>query len=148
MCDPHGLQRFIDAQGPMLPQVKAELRAGIKRTHWMWFIFPQIAGLGYSATAQTYAIASMDEAQAYLAHPLLGQRLLECTGLVNQIQGRSARAILGSPDDLKFRSSMTLFAEAAPHQTIFTDALTKYFGGEPDLHTLKLLGPLGKTAPS
>jgi uncharacterized protein (DUF1810 family) len=107
MTDPFELQRFVDAQAPVYAEVMSELRNGRKRSHWMWFIFPQIAGLGHSAMARRYAIASHDEAVAYLAHPILGPRLRECTQVVCNIQGRSIEQILGSPDDIKFRSSMT-----------------------------------------
>ena len=140
MDDGHDLQRFVDAQAPVYAAVLAELRAGAKRSHWMWFVFPQIAGLGHSSTARHYAIASLEEAQAYLAHPVLGERLLTCTVLINQVQGRSAHAIFGSPDDMKFRSSMTLFARAAPSVPAFSEALGRYFAGEPDPLTLDLLG--------
>src|ERR1700735_2862975 len=127
MVDPYDLQRFVDAQAPVIDRVCEELAQGRKRSHWMWFIFPQIAGLGFSAMAQRYAIASLDEAWAYLRHPLLGPRLEDCTRLVLAVSGRSATEILGSPDDMKFRSSMTLFAQAAPDQAIFAEALRKYF---------------------
>jgi len=133
------LQRFVDAQAPLYAAVLAELRAGRKRSHWMWFIFPQIAGLGRSATAQHYAIASLDEARAYLAHPLLGARLRECSALVAAIEGHTADAIFAYPDDLKFHSSMTLFARASPSDTVFQACLDKYFGGAPDAATLELL---------
>ena len=139
MADPYDLQRFVDAQDPVYQRVCAELRNGRKDTHWMWFIFPQIRGLGSSSTAAAFAIESREEAEAYLAHPVLGPRLRECTGLVNQVEGRSAEQIFGYPDVLKFRSSMTLFASAASDNQIFQDALEKYFGGEPDPRTLKLL---------
>jgi uncharacterized protein (DUF1810 family) len=139
MDDPHDLQRFVDAQAPVIDQVRDELAQGRKRSHWMWFIFPQIAGLGFSAMAQRYAIASLDEARAYLRHPLLGPRLEDCTRLVLAVSGRTATEILGSPDDMKFRSSMTLFAQAAPDQAIFAEALRKYFDGEPDPGTLQRL---------
>ena len=138
------LQRFLDAQAPVYDQVVAELTAGRKRTHWMWFVFPQIHGLGSSAMAQHYAIVSPDEAQAYLAHPVLGPRLRECTALVNASAGKEIVQILGYPDDLKFRSSMTLFAQAeraagndAP--TLFDEALSLFFDGVPDHATLELL---------
>ena len=137
--DPFRLQRFVDAQQPVYETVLAELRAGRKRSHWMWFIFPQIAGLGRSTTSQRYAIASLDEAVAYLAHPALGPRLRECSALVARIEGRSITEILGRPDDLKFRSSMTLFARAAPDEPIFAACLRKYFSGEPDPETLARL---------
>jgi len=137
--DPHNLQRFVDAQEPVYSQVLAELRAGRKRSHWIWFIFPQIAGLGSSSTSQLYAIRSLAEAQAYLQHPLLGQRLRECTQLVLSISNRAIDEILGYPDDLKFRSSMTLFAQTNSGDPLFDDALKKYFAGEPDSLTLERL---------
>ncbi len=132
MPDPFNFARFVQAQGPVLAQVRAELSAGRKRTHWMWFVFPQIAGLGHSATARHYAISSLAEARAYLAHPVLGPHLVECAGLVNQVEGRSVHDILGNPDDLKFHSSMTLFALAQPDAPVFRQALDKYFGGALD----------------
>ena len=135
MDDPFDLQRFVDAQEPVFEQVCKELRAGEKRTHWMWFVFPQIHGLGYSAMAQRYALTSREEASAYLMHPLLGVRLRDCTRLVNDVQGRSIRQIFGSPDDMKFHSSMTLFAHATQDNSIFIDALHRYFGGEFDRAT-------------
>jgi uncharacterized protein (DUF1810 family) len=116
--------------------VLSELRAGKKHSHWIWFIFPQIAGLGHSSTAQYYAIASLQEARAYVHHAILGPRLRECTALVNAVQGRSIHAILGSPDDMKFRSSMTLFSRAADENQPFLAALQKYFDGQPDSLTL------------
>src|SRR5262245_30173432 len=137
--DPFNLQRFIEAQNPVYADVCDELRRGRKTSHWMWFIFPQIQGLGHSHMAMKFAVSSLEEAKAYLLHRLLRDRLLECTELVNQVQGRSVEQILGYPDDLKFRSSMTLFAQADPSITLFNDALTKYFGGEPDRATLDLL---------
>jgi uncharacterized protein (DUF1810 family) len=130
--DPFDLQRFVDAQAPVYERVRAELKNGRKQSHWMWFIFPQIAGLGHSAMAQRYAISSLDEAKAYLAHAVLGRRLRECTRLVIQVAGKSAYDILGSPDDMKFHSCMTLFARAAPQDEVFTDALEKYFSGAED----------------
>jgi uncharacterized protein (DUF1810 family) len=133
------LERFVEAQEGIYARALAELRAGKKRSHWMWFIFPQIAGLGHSAMAQMYALASLDEAKAYLAHPLLGPRLRECCEAVLAVDGKSAHAIFGSPDDLKFRSSLTLFAEAAPSATVFSDLLRKYYSGEADLLTLQKL---------
>jgi uncharacterized protein (DUF1810 family) len=134
------LEKFVTAQAPVYQRVLAELRAARKQTHWMWFMFPQIAGLGRSATAQQYAIASLDSAAAYLAHPLLGARLRECCALVLAVDGRSANDIFGQPDDVKFRSSLTLFARAAPDQAIFTQCLEKYFGGVPDAATLAYIG--------
>lgn len=138
-ADPFRLQRFVDAQAGVYRQVIEELRAGRKRSHWMWFIFPQIRGLGFSAMAAAYAISSLNEARAYLAHPLLGPRLRECTALVNAVEGRTAGEIFGYPDDLKFRSSMTLFARAAQDNRVFRDALDKYFGGNEDAATLARL---------
>lgn len=139
MENPFELRRFIDAQDTVYHRVIAELRAGVKQSHWMWFVFPQVAGLGRSATAELYAIRSLDEAKAYLAHPLLGGRLRECTQLMLEVTGKSARQILGSPDDLKFFSSMTLFAHAAPDEAVFRDALAKYFDGQEDRMTVELL---------
>ena len=136
---PFDLERFVEAQAPIYSRVVSELRAGEKRSHWMWYIFPQIAGLGFSSISQRYAIASLDEAVAYLAHSVLGARLRECTALVNAIEGRELSDIFGYPDDLKFHSSMTLFAEAAPQEQVFQSALTKYFNGERDQATLKRL---------
>jgi len=135
MSDPYNLQRFVDAQDGVYANVRAELTAGRKRSHWMWFIFPQIAGLGFSAMAQRFAIGSRAEALAFLAHDVLGPRLIECTGLVMNVTGRSIHEILGSPDDLKFRSSMTLFA-AVSDNPLFTDAIAKYFAGAKDQATL------------
>jgi uncharacterized protein (DUF1810 family) len=139
MADPFNLDRFVQAQNPVLAQVRAELRAGHKRTHWMWFVFPQLAGLGRSDTARYYALASLEAARAYLAHPLLGPRLIECTNLVNAVEKRSAHQIFGSPDDLKFHSSMTLFVLAQPGEQAFSDALGKYFDGSPDRLTSEQL---------
>jgi uncharacterized protein (DUF1810 family) len=139
MADPHNLQRFVDAQNSVYQRVLSELKKGYKHSHWMWFIFPQIQGLGHSYMAQKYAIASKEEARAYLEHPVLGPRLRECTELVNAVAGRSIGEIFGSPDDMKFRSSMTLFAESTMDNKVFLDALEKYFGGEPDPLTLQLL---------
>jgi uncharacterized protein (DUF1810 family) len=139
MNDRFNLQRFVDAQNPVYDQVTQELRAGQKRSHWMWFIFPQIAGLGRSETTRHYAISSRQEAVAYLKDPVLGARLRECAELVINIEGRSIDRILGSPDDMKFRSSMTLFAHAGEDARIFRDALEKYFGGEEDRLTLERL---------
>ena len=140
MNDPYNLQRFVDAQEPVFDRVRAELRNGVKRSHWMWFIFPQIQGLGYSEFARKFAISSLDEAAAYLAHPVLGARLVECADLVNHVEGRSIGQIFGSPDDMKFQSSMTLFAHAAPDNPVFDDALQKYFAGQHDPATVRKLG--------
>jgi uncharacterized protein (DUF1810 family) len=139
MNDPYDLQRFVDAQDPVFEQVRAELGAGHKRGHWMWFIFPQLRGLGHSQMATRFAISSRDEAEAYLNHPVLGPRLRECTRLVMLVQGRSINQIFGYPDDLKFRSSMTLFASTASDNQIFKDALQKGFAGEPDRLTIERL---------
>lgn len=133
------LERFVQAQEPVIERVLAELRAGRKTSHWMWFVFPQIRGLGHSPTAQRFAIASRAEAEAYLRHPILGPRLRECARLVNEIEGRSVEEIFGYPDDLKFRSSMTLFANVTTDDRVFADALDKYFGGEHDRLTLEKL---------
>lgn len=135
MSDPYNLQRFVDAQDGVYANVRAELTAGRKRSHWMWFIFPQIAGLGFSAMAQRFAIGSRAEALAFLAHDVLGPRLIECTGLVMSVTGKTIHDILGSPDDLKFRSSLTLFA-AVSDNPLFTDAIAKYFAGAKDQATL------------
>lgn len=139
MGDPFDLQRFVDAQRTTFAQARAELLAGRKESHWMWFIFPQLEGLGRSETAQYYAIRSLDEARAYLEHPILGPRLVECTEIVNRIEGKSAYDIFGTPDDLKFRSSMTLFAQVALNQPVFEQALAKYFDSVPDPLTIARL---------
>ncbi len=139
MSDPYDLARFVAAQAPVYEAVRAELAAGRKQSHWMWFVFPQIAGLGVSPTAMRYAISSLAEAKAYLAHPLLGMRLRECIGLVLAIEGRSAIQIFGSIDAMKLRSCLTLFAVAAPGEKAFAEALAKYFDGERDPATLAKL---------
>ena len=139
MADPYNLHRFVDAQDPVYERVCRELRSGRKTSHWMWFVFPQLRSLGQSQMAHTYGIASRAEAEAYLQHPVLGSRLKECTRLVNLIKGRSIEDIFGYPDDLKFRSSMTLFASVEREDQTFKDALDKYFAGEPDPRTLELL---------
>ena len=126
MSDPYDLQRFVDAQNPVYDKVRAELRDGSKRSHWMWFVFPQIEGLGFSPLARKFAISSLAEAAAYLQHPVLGPRLAECTELVNHVEGRTIEQIFGYPDDLKFRSSMTLFAQATTDNQVFKAALAKY----------------------
>lgn len=133
------LERFVQAQDPVYATVLAELRSGHKRTHWMWFIFPQVAGLGHSEMAQRYAIADADEAAAYLAHPVLGARLRACAAIVAGLEERSAEEIFGHPDELKFRSSMTLFADVAPDEAVFQACIDKYFDGEPDAATLARL---------
>jgi uncharacterized protein (DUF1810 family) len=137
--DPFDLKRFVDAQAPVYRSVVDELRGGRKRSHWMWFIFPQLRGLGSSPMAARYGISSLEEARAYLRHNLLGPRLLECTQLVNQVQGRSIAEIFGSPDDLKLCSSMTLFARATDDNQDFVAVLTKYYRGQQDQLTLARL---------
>jgi len=148
MHDPYDLQRFVDAQQPVFETVKRELHAGCKQTHWMWFVFPQVKGLGHSDMARKFAISSHEEAEAYLNHSVLGNRLRECSKLVARHRDRSMEDIFGYSDTLKFRSSMTLFAHAAQHmqsvQTgsgneVFDECLRKYFNGEPDPLTLALL---------
>jgi uncharacterized protein (DUF1810 family) len=139
MTDRFNLERFVEAQEHVYDEVRRELRAGRKASHWMWFVFPQIAGLGHSPTSVRFAIASLDEAKAYLAHPLLGARLVECARLALEAEGRSAREIFGAIDEVKFRSSMTLFARAAPGEDVFRRCLDKYFAGAPDDATLARL---------
>jgi uncharacterized protein (DUF1810 family) len=137
--DPYQLQRFLDAQHGVYDQALAEVRNGRKRTHWMWFVFPQFAGLGFSSTAQFYAIQSAAEARAYLAHPILGPRLTECMEAALAVEGRTAHDIFGSPDDLKLRSSATLFAAVSPPDSVFERVLAKYYDGRPDAKTIELL---------
>jgi len=141
-CVVHDLRHFMHVQAQELAyeQALAELRDGRKQSHWMWYIFPQFDGLAFSATSRHYAIKSIDEAKAYLAHPLLGPRLLECAEAVLQIRARSAREILGSPDDLKLKSCATLFASVSPKESVFDRLLAQYYGDEPDQKTLELLG--------
>jgi uncharacterized protein (DUF1810 family) len=138
VSDPHNLQRFIDAQASTYETAVAELRAGSKQSHWMWFIFPQLAGLGRSPTAKFYGIASLDEARAYLRHPLLGPRLRQCVEALLPWKGRSAEQILGSIDAMKLRSSLTLFDRIEPHGA-FAAGLATFYAGEPDEQTLALL---------
>jgi uncharacterized protein (DUF1810 family) len=135
----YNLQRFVDAQAPVYAKVLDELRAGRKRSHWMWFIFPQAAGLGHSDMAQKYAIGSTDEAAAFLAHPVLGPRLRESAQLVAEIEDKPIDEIFDSPDDRKFQSSMTLFADVAPDEAVFQANLDKYFDGRADPATLERL---------
>jgi uncharacterized protein (DUF1810 family) len=139
MKDPFDLQRFVNAQNPVFEQVCSELRRGRKEGHWMWFVFPQLEGLGHSWMASKFGISSRDEAQAYLDHSVLGPRLKECTRLVNLVEGRSIEQIFGYPDNLKFRSSITLFSCVGSDSEVFVAALQKYFGGEPDHLTLERL---------
>ena len=135
--DPYDLQRFAAAQdaGGTYEQATAELRGGRKASHWMWFVFPQIAGLGYSPMSRTYAITSLDEARAYLAHPVLGARLIDCAAILTGLAGRTAEQIFGEVDAMKLRSSITLFIHAAPREPVFRQVLDQYFGGEPDSAT-------------
>ncbi|MCW2011162.1 DUF1810 domain-containing protein [Bradyrhizobium ottawaense] len=146
MTDPLDLERFVTAQNTVFRDVRGELARGRKQTRWMWFVFPQIAGLGFSAMSQRYAIGSRAEAKAYLAHPVLGPRLVECTRLVLAVDGRTINAILGAPDDAKFRSSMTLFG-AVSDEPVFGEALARYFAGERDAATLEILSKLDRQAP-
>jgi uncharacterized protein (DUF1810 family) len=139
MHDPLPLQRFVDAQNPIFHHVLDELRAGYKQRHWIWFVFPQVQGLGSSAMAQHYGISSITEAQAYLAHPVLGPRITECTRLVNLVEGRTAEQIFGPVDALKFRSSMTLFSQVEGTDACFAEALQKYYAGQLDQLTLDKL---------
>ena len=139
MSDPFDLNRFLEAQNPLFEEVQAELRRGCKVGHWMWFVFPQLKDLGSSQMAKKFGISSKAEAEAYLAHPILGARLTECTRLVNLVDGHSIEEIFGDVDAVKFRSSTTLFAHVAGDASVFTDALRKYFGGRPDQVTLDLL---------
>ncbi len=134
--DPYNLARFVQAQESIYSDVRLELRAGRKTSHWMWFIFPQIKGLGHSATADLYGISSEGEAEAYLDHPILGERLIECVKWVNEVQSRTAEQIFGYPDYMKFHSCLTLFSQVAPDEKIFEEALIKYFDGRLDPLTL------------
>jgi uncharacterized protein (DUF1810 family) len=138
--DPYGLNRFISAQEGVYDRVLAELRDGLKRSHWMWYIFPQIDGLGFSSTSRLYAIKSLEEARLYLSHPILGARLKECAEAVLSVQGRSASDIFGYPDDMKLQSSMTLFALADGPGSVFERVLEKYYQGKRDARTLQIVG--------
>ena len=138
-ADPHDLQRFLDAQDSVYGEVLSELRKGLKTGHWMWFIFPQLRVLGSSPLSVKYGVSSLDEARAYMKHPILSARLIECTELVTRVSGRSIDEIFGHIDSLKFRSCMTLFAQASPENGIFKDALKKYFSGDYDNETMKRL---------
>jgi uncharacterized protein (DUF1810 family) len=138
--DPDDLSRFVEAQQLIYSRTLAEIRSGRKRSHWMWFTFPQLTGLGFSATSRLYAIRNLAEAEAYLAHPILGPRLEECAEAVLAVEGRSVLEIFGSPDDMKLRSCATLFACVSQAGSVFHRLLDKYFGGEPDDWTLRLLG--------
>ena len=138
--DPHDLNRFVQAQAGVYDRALAEIRSGRKRSHWMWFIFPQFDGLGFSSTSKHYALKSIAEAKAYLSHPVLGPRLMECAGAALSVQGRTAHEIFGSPDDLKLRSCATLFASVSQPGSVFDQLLDKYYQGERDSKTLHLLG--------
>lgn len=144
--DPYNLVRFVEAQDPVYQDVVRELSAGRKRTHWIWFIFPQIDGLGHSTMARRYAIKNLGEARAYLNHPILGKRLLDCAQLVGAIEGRSISEIFGFPDDLKFRSSMTLFSQGGDEKKVFEALISKYFAGHHDERTIEILNQLKKSA--
>ena len=139
MRDPYDLQRFITAQAPVYAQALAEIRAGRKQTHWMWFVFPQLAALGRSPTARRYGLSGLAEAQAYFDHPVLGPRLVASVRALMYVHFRTAHDIFGSPDDLKLRSCLTLFSRAVPREPIFGEALARYFAGQPDPLTLELL---------
>jgi uncharacterized protein (DUF1810 family) len=141
--DPHDLGRFVDAQAGDYEQALAEIRSGRKRSHWMWYVFPQIDGLGFSSMSRRYSIKSLDEARAYLDHPVLGPRLVECAEAALGVEGRSAYEIFGSPDDMKLRSSATLFASVTPAYSVFARLLDKYFDGKRDGKTLGLLEAAG-----
>ncbi len=139
MADPYNLQRFVDAQQDVYASVLSELKQGRKRGHWIWFIFPQLKGLGHSANSEFFGIASLQEARVYLQHPVLGSRLGECTQLVNAVEGRYAEDIFGEIDAIKFRSCMTLFAKATSQNQVFMRALLKFFAGEFDPTTIRYL---------
>jgi uncharacterized protein (DUF1810 family) len=139
LSDPYDLERFVEAQSRVWEQVRSELRAGSKRGHWMWFVFPQMKGLGMSETSRFYGIASREEAVAYLKHPELGPRLVECTRLMLSVKARTAGQILGEVDAMKFHSAMTLFAEVSLRETAFAEAIERYFDGERDAATLEIL---------
>lgn len=138
--DPYDLNRFVRAQEGAYAQALAEIKAGRKRSHWMWYVFPQLDGLAFSPTSKYYAIKGPEEARAYLQHPVLGSRLLECAEAALGVEGRTVSEIFGSPDDLKLRSCATLFAHVSPPGSVFERLLSKYYQGEPDGKTLRLLG--------
>jgi uncharacterized protein (DUF1810 family) len=137
--DAFNLKRFVEAQDPVYDAVLGELERGHKRTHWMWFVFPQLAALGSSTTAKHFGIHSLEEARAYLRHPILGERLRRCCEIVASVQGRTAHEVFGYPDELKFKSCLTLFELAAPQEPVFARCLQKYYGGERDERTLALM---------
>lgn len=138
--DPYDLHRFVQAQEGDYERALSEIGGGRKRSHWMWYIFPQYEGLGFSSISRRYAIKSVNEAEAYLQHPVLGPRLAECAAAALRVEGRSASEIFGSPDDLKLRSSATLFAYVSPAGSVFSQLLEKFFQGQPDKRTLELIG--------
>jgi uncharacterized protein (DUF1810 family) len=146
--DPHDLNRFVQAQQGVYPQALSEIRSGRKRSHWMWYVFPQLEGLGFSSMSRRYSIKSRAEAEAYLAHPVLGPRLVECAEAALQVEGRSARDVFGSPDDMKLRSCATLFDAVSPRGSVFERLLDRYYRGERDAETRRLLGvaPGGRSA--
>lgn len=144
-ADPFNLTRFVDAQNAVWPDVQAELGQGCKQSHWMWFVFPQLAALGRSTTARHYGLSGLAEAQAYLAHPVLGPRLADCCATLLHLKGRTAEQVFGAVDTLKLRSCLTLFDTAAPGQAIFRQCLQHYFAGKADELTLRLLEPGGRT---
>lgn len=144
--DAHDLQRFVAAQRGSYEHALAEIASGRKRSHWMWYVFPQFAGLGASATSRQYAIASLEEAEAYLRHEVLGPRLVACAEAALAVKGRSAREIFGSPDDLKLRSSATLFAQVSRAGSVFHRLLDRYFNSEPDEATLRLVAASGASS--
>ncbi|SHE75277.1 Uncharacterized protein, DUF1810 family [Microbulbifer donghaiensis] len=145
MSDPFDLQRFVEAQSHNYDAALAELSAGQKRSHWMWYIFPQFRGLGHSAMAQRYAIKDLEEARAYLDHPVLGPRLKDCCEQLLQVEGRSAHEIMGSPDDIKLRSSMTLFSVVEDGSSVFDRVLNKYYDGQPDSRSLEIINDLDQS---
>ena len=139
VVDPYDLQRFVRAQEEDYEEALAEIRSGLKRSHWMWYIFPQFDGLGLSSTSQRYSVKSVSEAKAFLAHPVLGPRLLECAEAAVRVDGRSATDIFGYPDDMKLRSCATLFASVSPTGSVFHRIIDEYFHSEPDDRTLRLI---------
>lgn len=148
IADPHDLQRFVRAQEPDYTRALSEITAGRKQTHWMWYVFPQLDGLAFSATAQRYAIKGIGEARAYLAHPVLGPRLAACAEAALRVEGRTALEIFGSPDDLKLRSCATLFAQVSPAGSVFDRLLDRYYGGKADSRTLQRLGVAPDAGPA
>ena len=147
-ADPHDLQRFVRTQESDYARALSEITAGSKQTHWMWYVFPQLDGLAFSATAQRYAIKGIEEARAYLAHPVLGPRLAACAEAALRVEGRTALEIFGSPDDLKLRSCATLFAQVSPAGSVFDRLLDRFYGGERDARTLQLLGVAPDAGPA